>query len=129
MTKERKFQKGYAERLLKIAFSDLEAARILFSNSFSRKETILFQVEQSIEKSLKSFLIKKELPVPLTHDLNILIDRFPKNHGIPFTDQLDDLIQFGTIRRYEDGEAILTNEEVSQCIKVAEAILEAVRNS
>jgi len=129
MTKERKFQKTYAEKLLRIAHSDLDAAKVLFSNGFERKETILFQVEQSIEKSLKAFLIAKNLPVPLTHDLNLILDRFPPDHKIPHTDEIEDLIQFATIRRYEDGEAILTDEEVEQCIKVAEAILSAIKTS
>jgi HEPN domain-containing protein len=129
MTKERKFLKSYASRLMKIAISDLEAAKILFASGFTRKETILFQVEQSIEKGLKAFLVKKDLSVPLTHDLNLIIDRFPKGHAIPHTDQVEDLIQFATIRRYEDGEAILTNEEVQQAIRLAEAILDAVTKS
>ena len=129
MTKERTFQKSYFKELLSIARADLEAARILAANKASRKEIVLFQVEQAIEKGLKAYLVKLGIAVPLTHDLSILIDRFPLKHPIPHTNDLDDLIQFATIRRYEEGSAILTEPEVTEAIRVATEILDAVEKA
>lgn len=126
MTKERKFVQSYARELFRIAASDLEAAQILYKGGASRKEIIFFQVEQAIEKALKAYLVHIEKAVPLTHDLNLLVDRLPKSHQIPHIDKLDDLIEFATIRRYEEGAAVLVDAEIKEALLVGTEILNAV---
>ena len=126
MTKQRVFHKSYAAELVRIARADLEAAQILIAGKASRREIIFFQIEQSIEKSLKAYLCKLGIAVPLTHDLNVILDRFPKQHPIPHADVLEDLIEFATVRRYEEGAAILTDEELTAAIKVANDIVTLV---
>lgn len=85
MTKFRKqkFKKEVANKLLKIANDDLYAARILSSASQYRPETVLYHVQQSIEKSLKSVIVWNEQAVPLTHDIGVLMNElgedFTKN--------------------------------------------------
>ena len=123
MTKERVFQKSYAAQLLRIAKADLDAAQVLAKSRTIRPENILFHVGQTIEKSLKAVLCKRGLAVPLTHDLNLILDRIPKDLIVPQGDTLDDLSQFATIRRYEEGEAIFHDEEISLAIDTALKVL------
>ena len=124
MTKERHFKKEYADELLRIARSDLESAEVLAKGAIKRKENILFHVGQAIEKALKAKLCAKGEPVPLTHDLAVIIDRFSVTDKLPHSDELDDLSQFATIRRYEEGAAILTAEEISTALVIGKNILD-----
>jgi HEPN domain-containing protein len=123
MTKSRVFKKSYAEQLMRIAQGDLEAATILAKGNTTRKENIFFHAGQAIEKAIKCVLCHRGEAVPLTHDLNILIERIPVERQLPYADQLEDLSQFATIRRYEEGAAIFTDEEIEAVLKAAEAIL------
>jgi HEPN domain-containing protein len=123
MTKERLFNKDYAKELMRIATGDLESARGLFKSKMGRSENILFLVEQAIEKSLKAVLCWNELPVPLIHDLGIILARFPEGLVVPENESLLDLSQFASIRRYEEGKAQLTSEEITEAIHLAERVL------
>jgi len=113
MTKSRKFNPEYSKELLAIAKQDLETARLLLGTELKRKENILFHIEQAIEKAIKSTLCKLQIPVPLVHELSILVDKLPEAHTPPRAEELVDLTQFATIRRYEEGKAEITKEEIS----------------
>lgn len=126
MTKTRKFHKEYWKELLAIATQDLETARLLIPTNLKRKENILFHIEQAIEKSLKAGLCKLEIAVPLVHELSLLVDKFPQGKEPPFAGSISDLSQFATIRRYEEGKANLTKEEIAEAYQIAEAILDWV---
>src|SRR5262245_47097049 len=110
MTKERKFRKGYAPELLRIAQGDLDSAKGLSKVKMGRRENVLFHVEQAIEKGLKAVLCHKESPVPLVHDLGVILARFPHGLEVPEADKMLDLSQFAAIRRYEEGKAEITEE-------------------
>ena len=60
----------------------------------------------------------------MTHDLAVIIDRFSVTNKLPHSDELDDLSQFATIRRYEEGAAILTAEEISTALVIGKNILD-----
>ena len=122
-TQERKFSPSYATELLRLAASDLESAEILHASQQGRKENIFYHIQQSCEKSLKAALVKLELPVPLIHDLAALVAKLPASLERPFGYELGELTQFATIRRYEEGEIILTSEEVAQGIELAKTIM------
>ena len=124
MTKERKFKKAYAEQLLRIARGDLDSARGLIKARMGRTENILFLAQQAIEKGLKAVLCYKEIPVPLVHEIAIILDRFPKSLPVPETDGMMDLDQFATIRRYEEGQAELTQAEVDSVVNLATRTLD-----
>lgn len=123
MTKSRKFNKLYAFELIRIAEQDLETAKVLIHADLKRKENILFHIEQCIEKCLKAMLCKHELSVPLVHELSILIDKLPKDILPPNAEELTDLTQFATIRRYEEGKAEFTKEEIESAYRLAEQVL------
>ncbi len=123
MTKSRKFKKEYAIELLSIAEQDLETAKALLPSKIRRKENILFHIEQAIEKALKATLCKLEIPVPMVHELSLLIDRLPEGVEPPSPEDLVDLTQFATIRRYEEGKASFSDEEVKAAYRLAEQVL------
>lgn len=123
MTKERTYKTAYADELLRIAQGDLQCAEILARGNPSRQENIFFHVGQAIEKALKAKICMLGKPVPLTHDLQVIIDRIPTSEKIPHQDEIEDLSQFATIRRYEEGEAIFEPEEIDTAIRTASEIL------
>ena len=123
MTKDRLFKKEYARELIAVAKEDLKGAEILAASELKRQEMTLFHVQQAIEKSLKALLCWLEKPVPMVHSLSIILDRLPAEYQAPHADELEDLTQFATIRRYEEGIALLTTQEIAAAIKVAHEIL------
>ncbi len=70
-----------------------------------------------------SVLCSKGLPVPFTHDIELLIDRIPKNIQIPFSMELTSLSEFAAIRRYLAGYEIYSVEEVSSVLNEVELAL------
>ncbi len=127
MTKERLFKKAYAAELLRVAEGDLETAQILANSSLKRKENLFFHIQQAIEKSLKAYLCWLEKPVPLVHDLALILDRFPEEIEIPAASQLTDFTQFATVRRYEEGTFVLSDEETKASLLLANKIIVMVQ--
>jgi HEPN domain-containing protein len=122
MTKTRKFRPAYAHELLSVAAGDLDSAQLLAVGQAKRKENILFHCQQVVEKALKAVLCARGIPVPLVHDLPIILDRFV-DRQVPFEEDVGDWGQFAAIRRYEEGVADLTEEEITGALKIAAAIL------
>lgn len=123
MTKEQKFKKEYAFELLKIAEGDLETTKALLAASIGRKENVCFNAQQVIEKSIKAVLCFLELPVPFTHNLDILIDRLPKELNLKDTENINELTEYATIRRYEEGTFELDSEDLKKAFELAEITL------
>lgn len=126
MTKERLFKKEYAKELLAIAKDDLKGAEVLAAANLQRQEMALFHIQQAVEKALKALLCWLGIPVPLVHSLSIIQDRIPRKYQVPFADSLEDLTQFATIRRYEEGIALFTAEEISSALELGHKITEWV---
>ncbi|BFI73727.1 hypothetical protein YN1_7140 [Nanoarchaeota archaeon] len=72
MDKREKILKVTKEWLDK-ADKDLRNARILLNNG-GDLDIIIFLLQQSVEKYIKSFLVYNNLRVPKTHDIKELID-------------------------------------------------------
>ncbi len=123
MTKERLFKKEYAVELIAVAKDDLKGAEIFAASELKRQEMTLFHAQQAIEQSLKALLCWLGKPVPMVHSLSIIIDRFPAEYQVPHAEELEDLTQFATIRRYEEGIALFTREEIAAAIKAAHEII------
>ena len=124
MTKDKIFRPDYAHELCKIAQGDLESAELMAGNlNKGRKENICFAAQQSIEKAIKAVLCAKGLPVPMTHSIEVLLDRLqgdvPKG-----ADALIELTDFATIRRYEEGHEILSPEDIAACIVAARKVVD-----
>ena len=55
-------------------------------------EKINFDLQQSVEKLLKSLLAKKSVAIPKVHDIKYLIDKCKQNN-IPLIDNIQELIE------------------------------------
>ncbi len=119
MTKKQKFKKAYAVELLRIAEGDLQSAEGLAVYKKGRPENTLFLAQQAIEKALKAVLCWNEVPLPLTHEIGILLELFPSTIVVPETESMVDLGQFATVRRYEEGVVQITTEEIKATIALA----------
>lgn len=107
------FLPEYAPNLLKIAKGDLMTADALIKAPHpGRPENILYMVQQAVEKTLKSVLIKKQIAFPLVHDLGILIALLPETDYPPGGFEWAALNPYASIRRYEEGSLPLTKEEI-----------------
>ncbi len=86
-------------------------------NPQARLENAFYMVQQCIEKSLKALLVNRGIPVPLVHDLGILLAKLPNDLLAPYGYELSDLNQYASIRRYEIGTFKLTKEEIEIVIE------------
>lgn len=67
---ERLFKPGYALTLLRLADDELVAAESLGPTKV-RPETILFHVQQAVEKALKAVLCHVRKPIPMTPEIRV----------------------------------------------------------
>ncbi len=130
---ERLFQKSYAMELVNIARADGMTARYLLEGLRSgkiRNENFFFQAQQCIEKAIKAVLVQVEQPVPLVHDLGILLAKVPRQFEPPFGYEIARLSDFAAVRRYEESVLQWGEQEadeamtlVEQALRWAEAII------
>lgn len=124
---EKIFKKDYSKELLLIAENDLITSKLLSQSKEVRKETVLFHIEQVVEKSLKAVLCYKGRPIPFTQDLYSLIQRFDSTEMPPGGYSLHDLTPFATIKRYEEGNYIIDENDVVNALSAAENVLKWAR--
>ena len=77
---ERLFPHAYATELLHIARGDHDSASFLLSGLATegvRPENVAYLFQQAIEKALKAALCAIGRPVPLVHDLGVLVAKIP----------------------------------------------------
>ncbi|HPI40680.1 MAG TPA: HEPN domain-containing protein [Pseudobdellovibrionaceae bacterium] len=116
-SQERKFNPKYALELMRIAEGDFNTAIAISHSKESRLENAFFMAQQAIEKALKAVLVSLSLPIPLVHDLGILLAKLPVDLNPPYGYELNELNQYATIRRYEEGHYELTIDEFEVVIK------------
>ena len=120
---ERLFKPDYALELLGIAEGDLKSATSLFKTREGRAENICFLVQQAMEKALKSVLCANRVPVPLVHDLGILIAKLPEKLSPPQGYHLGRYNDFAAVRRYEEGGSELTSEDLQTAIATGNEVI------
>lgn len=108
---EKLFHPDYAKELLHIAEGDYNSSLSIARDPNARRENAFFMIQQSIEKAIKAVLVKKQVPVPLVHDLGALLAKLPSDSQPPYGYELNELNQYASIRRYEEGHFDLTLEE------------------
>ena len=124
---ERQFDKEYALTLIELSKHDYFAAQTLSKNSRTRKETALFLVQQSIEKSLKACLCHHGVPLPLVHDLGALVAKMPAKLEPPYGYDLTKFNDYAGILRYERGNEKLTARDVKAAVKIAKEVHDWVK--
>ncbi|MBM4252110.1 MAG: HEPN domain-containing protein [Deltaproteobacteria bacterium] len=122
-SKVRKYKKEYAEELLRIAQSDLDAGHAIQAARSGRAENLAYFAEQVVEKSLKAVLCIREIAFPATHDLRQLIDLMGPSDVPPHGDALGELTIYGAVRRYEEGPWSLSWEEADLALSAAKDVL------
>ena len=125
MIKDKLFLKEYGRELLSIASGDLASAQVLAADrSKGRKENICFTAQQCIEKALKAVICAKGDPVPLTHTIELLIDRLGSGYVPPHSESLVELTDFATVKRYQEGSEIITDQDVDATLNAAKTVLD-----
>ena len=123
MTKDKLFKKTYAPELLNIAAGDLASAEVLAATPLKgRKENICYTAQQSIEKSIKAVICAQGHPVPLTHSIEFLLDKITGTLP-PHSEALVELTDYATVRRYQEGNEIITDDDISATIEAARAVV------
>ncbi|MFW7378237.1 MAG: HEPN domain-containing protein [Oligoflexus sp.] len=121
---ERLFEKHYSKTLHNIAEGDFRTAQAIAGLSNIRIENVFYLAQQAIEKALKAVLVAKEIPVPMIHDLAALVGKLPTDCDPPYGYELNELSQFATIRRYEEGSWTPTAEELQTVLKQCKDMLD-----
>jgi HEPN domain-containing protein len=126
-SQEKKFDPAYAHELLKIAAGDIESAIVIGQSQKARIENAFYMLQQAIEKSLKAVLVHKGISIPLIHDLGALLAKLPDEVESPYGYELNELNQYATVRRYEEGRFQPTQEELASVTRVAKDMLSWAR--
>lgn len=131
MTKFRyqKYKKETSLKIFKVAKDDLYSAEFLFTAPKHRPETVLYLIQQSIEKAIKALIIFKEKPVPLTHDLDLLSSELPEEVSKTLPLGIGSLTQYATVQRYLDGDEVITPQDIQEAISVAKKFLSVVEQT
>lgn len=83
--------KNSAQTYYYFAFQDLTAARLLLASDEVDVQLIMFHLQQSVEKLLKSVLSHLHVEIFRTHDIERLITLCRQN-GVNLPDYVDDLV-------------------------------------
>jgi HEPN domain-containing protein len=121
--------KTYALEWLKLAFRNLETARLLIrENHFT--DSIAIEIQQSIEKAFKTTYAYNGVSIPKTHSLIFLSKEVRKHIDLDFCD-FDDLLRISDyyeVDRYPGPRyEVPSREEVNANFVIAESIYKAIR--
>ncbi len=123
MTREKLFRRDYAQVLWKIAEGDIQSAEVMAMHlEKGRRENICFAAQQCIEKALKAVLCARDKPVPMSHSIELILDRLQTVTPV-HADALIELTDYATSRRYEEGNEIITPEDVKAIIAAGRTML------
>ena len=92
-----------------------------------RNENFFFFVHQVLEKLLKAVLVSRSLPVPLVHDLGILLAKIPRDIEPPFGYEVNRLSEFAAARRYEESALVWDESEAGEAVIIVEQAIEWAR--
>ena len=92
-------------------------------------EDLCYQIQQSVEKSLKGLLIYYNVEPEFTHNIEILINNVAKFTAIP--DVIKESIKltvYAVQTRYPGEYDEITQEEYEQCLRIAKNCLDWTEN-
>ena len=122
--KKLKFKIETARTMLKDARDDIYAAEVLATAPHSRPETIMYHVQQCIEKSIKAFTIHCNQAVFLTHDIDVLLSDLAEQEIAMLPHGVGELTQYATVRRYLDGDELIEKSDLLNAIKTGHVFIE-----
>jgi HEPN domain-containing protein len=116
--------KKYVEEWMSRARSNLEIARIIKKSPNILYEDMCFNCQQSVEKSLKAFLISLDQPFPPIHSISGLLELVRKI-GIEIPKKVEDsviLTDYAVKKRYPGEYEPLTEKEYVKSLRLAENV-------
>ena len=122
------FRSDETRQWLRHAREDLTGVEVLMSAHPPLLKLALFHCQQTVEKTLKGFLVWHEQPFARTHNLVqlgkqcVALDESLKEAVVAAVD----LTQYAVRFRYPGETSELTMEEARQWLAVARAVLDAV---
>ena len=116
---------GSPEQWLRHAESDFLLGKLGRTNQDILPEQICFHAQQSIEKSLKGFLVSLGLSFPPVHDIEQLLDILRKSKiALPsWSEELLETTPYAVETRYPGDWEEITLSEVDHAIELAEKTL------
>lgn len=93
---------------LRVAQSDLQAARLLLGNAPPLLDTGCFHCQQTVEKSLKGYLVWRGVTFPRVHALGLIFDLCQQQDDsfAEIRDACEGLTRFAVQDRYPHGRPI-----------------------
>jgi len=115
---------------LDFARADLRAARLLLTDTEVPARIACFHAQQAAEKALKAALVASATPFRKTHDFVVLVGLVAERIAADLASvDLVALQQWAVDGRYPGDLPEATEAEAGEVLKVAEAVVEAVRRS
>lgn len=109
---------------LQKAYSDLCAARILTAHGAMVWDAAVFHCQQSVEKTLKAFLVWKCVPFDRVHNLTYLLDLCEVENGdfSVLQEIVEVLTPYAVEVRYPGVKLGLSLEDVTEALNGAETV-------
>jgi len=114
---ERRFERPHGATLLTIAEQDLRTATYAaggVESGDARPEAVLFLFQQAAEKAPKAAICVLDLPVPLVHDLGVLLAKLPEDEKPDVGYELTRLNEVAGVRRCEEGHLRYTDDDIEE---------------
>lgn len=107
---------------------DLETAKIVASHLPDYDDVIAFHCQQSIEKSLKGYLVYLDLEFKPVHDLGYLLNLVAtKDQNIDaYFEEVDEISRYAVQIRYPDALIKLQKSQIKHAIDMAGIIYQLV---
>ena len=116
---------GSPEDWFNIALSDFDLAKSGRKGNI-RYEELCFHAQQTVEKCIKSVLIKNQIEFPKTHNIQVLLELLPAYLAEPILDSTK-LTVYAHTSRYPGDHSAIDKEEWQDAVKIADRVLKWAR--
>jgi HEPN domain-containing protein len=109
---------------------DLDSARVISEQLPDYYDMIAFHCQQSIEKSIKAYLILLDIEFKPVHDLGYLLNLLETkdNSFERYYLRVDEISRYAVQIRYPDSIIELSNQQIHDAIKLAEELYTVIRS-
>jgi len=117
-----------AKEWLRHADEDLRLAKHAFKlKSAVPYKLIAYHAQQCAEKCLKGYLVFNKIDFPYTHDLSLILDKFPPSAAWSNDLRVMTTLSIYAITTRYPGEEKVTKTEALRAVSLAESVLETIR--
>jgi HEPN domain-containing protein/predicted nucleotidyltransferase len=115
-----------AERWLRHAHEDLETAEPCLGNAAIPPRQACFFAQQAVEKALKAVLVARNLDVPRTHHLGLIVDLVDEPMPSLYAEAVKALTRWGMVGRYPGTDPQPDMGDARDGVETARRVFEAV---